>query len=86
MKRLAWTAFIIAAVILGGVLFLNSAWMKEHALVWISKGLADAGLEVEVAEVHGSLPHEVVLKQFRLHSSAGWTLEADPLRAELSLI
>ena len=86
MKRLAWTAFIIAAVILGGVLFLNSAWMKEHALVWISKGLADAGLEVEVAEVHGSLPHEVVLKQFRLHSSAGWTLEADTLRAELSLI
>jgi len=76
--------FLFLFLLLGGVtLVFQSNWGKEKILAFLQNTVKDAGVTLEIGEISGALPQQVILTDVHIQSP-GWEVWIGKVEAHLS--
>ena len=71
--------FFLLAILAG---ILQSPWGKESAVSLLKEALSDSGLQVEIGEIKGTLPHQIELKKLKIEAG-GYEIACESLEVRI---
>ncbi|MBS0626475.1 MAG: translocation/assembly module TamB domain-containing protein [Verrucomicrobia bacterium] len=84
-RRIAY--FLLAVFLVAGILVgvLQSRWGQEKIRALITSSLERGGVQVEIGQIHGQLPHRLTLGQVEARLPDGSSLSVESITAEFSI-
>ena len=85
MKKIAIASLSLFFLLALIGLALQTPWGSEKAILLLADALKKTGIEIEIGEIRGALPHQVEFKNLRIDTE-GYEISVDALELRLSML